>query len=121
VPVLTSPPSPDDGVEEKSIDTSMPAFSLFNTAERATTKFSRPLFSFISPPESGQDVQLDRVNRIERIVLVIALITALVGLAIILWIWMLRPQAGARNDQFSQTVCTIKKNSQSFVWKVSDE
>jgi len=32
VPVLTSPPSPDDGVEEKSVDTSMPAFYLFNTA-----------------------------------------------------------------------------------------
>jgi hypothetical protein len=93
-----------DRTEDKSGEASAAGFSL-NSHEQAD-RFSRPLFNSISSG-SGQSLPLERNQRIERIALVLAIITTLAGLAILLWLLVLRPRASTGYYEHQRLITVV--------------
>ncbi|MEW6730592.1 MAG: zinc ribbon domain-containing protein [Acidobacteriota bacterium] len=84
-PIPTSAP-PVATMIEPAITPSQPLASI--NSDNNAAKASRQLLSFMPLPGATESLYFNRVRRLERIVLIIAIIIAIAGIAIVAWLWM---------------------------------
>jgi hypothetical protein len=88
-PVL-EPPSCEPGEERpRAVLSSSPASSPgFNGT--AGSRASRPILSFVSSLGPGEDLEIDRGLRVERMTLAISAVAMIIGVAILVWLLFLK-------------------------------